>query len=134
MIFHGYCRSTASWRVRIALALKGIGAQQMFHHLRNGEQRAPDYLVINPQGLVPALVLDNEDVLTQSLAVIEYVNEVHPAPPLLPIDPVERAHVRAVALLIGCDVHPLQNLKVLDRVRALGGDDAAVHWRGAGCL
>lgn len=128
MILHGYFRSTASWRVRIALGLKGIAIDGRYHHLRKGEQRGSDYLAINPQGLVPALVLDEDQVLTQSLAIIEYLDEIHPEPALLPIDPVARAHARAVAQLIACDVHPLQNLKVLDRMRLLAGDEAASEW------
>lgn len=128
MILHGYFRSTASWRVRIALGLKGLEADQRFHHLRKGEQRAEDYLAVNPQGLVPTLVLDDASVLTQSLAIVEYLDEVYPDPPLLPASPLDRAHVRAMAQLIACDVHPVQNLKVLDRVRELGGEDAVTPW------
>lgn len=126
MILHGYFRSSASWRVRIALALKGLAPEQRFHHLRRGEQRAPDYLALNPQGLVPALTLDNGISLTQSLAIIEYLEERYPTPPLLPGDPVARARVRAFAQVIACDIHPIQNLKILARLRALGHDDAAV--------
>jgi maleylpyruvate isomerase len=127
MILHGYFRSTASWRVRIALGLKGLVAQQVFHHLRQGEQRAPDYLAINPQGLVPALVTDEGAVLTQSLAICEYLDETHPEPPLLPAQPLARAKVRAAAQLIASDIHPVQNLKVLQRLRDLGHDEAQVQ-------
>ena len=102
MILHGYFRSTASWRVRIALGLKGLAADQVAHHLRRGEQRDPAYLKLNPQGLTPAFVTDGGAVLTQSLAICEYLDEVHPAPPLLPSDPVERARVRAVAQAMLC--------------------------------
>lgn len=128
MILHGYFRSTASWRVRIALELKGLKAEQAFHHLRKGEQRSPAFLDVNPQGLVPALVIEDSTVLTQSLAIIEYLDEVFPNPPLLPTDPVARAKVRAVALAIACDIHPVQNLKVLARVAAVANADAASAW------
>lgn len=127
MILHGYFRSSASWRVRIALALKGLAAEQRFHHLRKGEQRAPDYLALNPQGLVPTLTLDGGAALTQSLAIIEYLEECHPTPALLPGDPVQRARIRAFAQVIACDIHPIQNLKILSRLRALGHDDAVVN-------
>ncbi|MBD7940039.1 maleylacetoacetate isomerase [Brevundimonas guildfordensis] len=120
MILHGYFRSTASWRVRIALGLKGLEAVQASHHLRKGDQRAPDYLALNPQGLLPAFVTDDGAVLTQSLAIIEYLDEVAPQPSLLPADAVLKAKVRAVAQVVACDIHPVQNLKVLQRLRDLG--------------
>lgn len=129
MTLHGYFRSTASWRVRIALGLKGLAPKQAPHHLRRGEQRAPDYLVLNPQGLTPAFVTDDGAVLTQSLAICEYLDEVHPEPPLLPSDAVERAKVRAVALAIACDIHPVQNLKVLQRLRNLAlAEEVVTTW------
>ncbi|MGV3579383.1 maleylacetoacetate isomerase [Brevundimonas sp.] len=129
MILHGYFRSTASWRVRIALGLKGLVAEQVSHHLRRGEQRAPDYLALNPQGLTPAFVTDDGAVLTQSLAICEYLDEVYPEHALLPADPVERAKVRAVALAIACDIHPVQNLKVLQRLRDLGlAEEVVTAW------
>src|ERR1700726_4041781 len=90
MKLHGYFRSSASYRVRIALNLKGLGAEHLPHHLRKGEQRDPSYLAINPQGLVPTLQ-DRGNVITQSLAIIEWLEETHPAPPLLPKDPLRRA-------------------------------------------
>jgi glutathione S-transferase len=96
MKLHGYFRSSASYRVRIALNLKGLSAEHLAHHLRKGEQCAPAFLAINPQGLVPALEADDA-VLTQSLAIIEWLDETHPAPPLLPKDPLRRAKVRAFA-------------------------------------
>jgi maleylpyruvate isomerase len=105
--------------VRIALNLKGVPVEHAFHHLRHGGQRAPDYLRLNPQGLVPALETDDGAVLTQSLAICEWLEETHPEPPLLPGDPLERARIRAFALAIACDIHPVQNLKVLARLRAL---------------
>lgn len=127
MILHGYFRSSAAWRVRIALALKGLRAEDVFHHLRRGEQRSADYLALNPQGLLPTLELDDGSALTQSLAIVEYLDETHPEPPLLPADLVERARVRAVAQAVACDIHPLQNLKVLKRLRELGQDEAQVQ-------
>ena len=128
MKLHGYFRSSASYRVRIALNLKGLSAEHLAHHLRKGEQCAPAYLAINPQGLVPTL--ENEDtVLTQSLAIIEWLDEIHPAPPLLPKDPLRRAKVRAFALVVACDTHPVQNLKVLARLRQFGlPEEQVTEW------
>jgi maleylpyruvate isomerase len=120
MKLHGYYRSTASWRVRIALNLKGLKADHLSRHLRKGEQRAPDYLACNPQGLVPTLEQQDGTALTQSLAIIEWLDETNPQPPLLPTDPLARAKVRAFAQVIACDTHPVQNLKVLARLRQLG--------------
>jgi maleylpyruvate isomerase len=120
MKLHGYFRSATSYRVRIALNLKGLSVQHLPRHLRKGEQRAPDYLSLNPQGLVPTLEDDSGGVLTQSLAIIEWLEETHPEPPLLPKDRLRRAKVRAVALVLACDTHPVQNLKVLARLRQLG--------------
>jgi maleylpyruvate isomerase len=120
MKLHGYFRSSASYRVRIALNLKGLTADHLTHHLRKGEQRDPGYLAINPQGLVPTLQDDGGIVLTQSLAIIEWLDETHPEPPLLPQDPLRRAKVRAFAMALACDTHPVQNLKVLARLRQLG--------------
>ncbi|MFK3891484.1 maleylacetoacetate isomerase [Sphingomonas sp. NPDC079357] len=125
-VLHGYFRSTAAYRVRIALNLKRVAWCDAFHHLRHGEQRAPAYLRLNPQGLVPALEWEGA-VLTQSLAICEYLDERIPAPPLLPANPVVRAHVRAFAQVIACDTHPVQNLRVLQRLRAARLDEAAVN-------
>jgi maleylpyruvate isomerase len=129
---HGYFRSSAAYRVRIALNLKGVSAEHIAHHLRKGEQRAPGYLAINPQGLVPALISDDGAGLTQSLAIIEWLDETFPKPPLQPREPLERARVRAFAFAIACDIHPVQNLKVLNRLRGLGLAedvvDAWAHW------
>jgi maleylpyruvate isomerase len=111
MKLHGFFRSSASWRVRIALNLKGLGTDHLPHHLRRGEQRDPAYLAINPQGLVPTLQ-DGNAIITQSLAIIEWLEETHPEPPLLPGDPLRRAHVRAFAQALACDVHPVQHLNV----------------------
>jgi maleylpyruvate isomerase len=117
---HGYFRSSASYRVRIALNLKGLTVEHLPHHLRKGEQRDPVYLALNPQGLVPTLVDDADIALTQSLAIIEWLEETYPEPPLLPSDVLQRARIRAFALAIACDIHPVQNLKVLERLRQLG--------------
>jgi maleylpyruvate isomerase len=126
LVLHGFWRSTASWRVRIALGLKGLAWTGVPHHLRLGEQSAPEYLALNPQGFVPALVVGG-DVLTQSMAICEYLDEVHPEPALLPGDPLARAKVRAAAQVIGCDIHPVQNLKVLKMLRKRGLDEAATN-------
>jgi maleylpyruvate isomerase len=126
MKLHGYFRSSASYRVRIALNLKGLSAEHLTHHLRKGEQRAPSYLAINPQGLVPTLEDDDGTILTQSLAIIEWLDDIHPEPPLLPKDPLRRAHVRAFAQAVACDTHPVQNLKVLSRLRELGVSEEQV--------
>jgi len=129
MKLHGYFRSSASYRVRIALNLKGLATEHLPHHLRKGEQRAPAYLAINPQGLVPTLEDDVGAVLTQSLAIIEWLDETHPAPPLLPKDPLRRAKVRAFAQALACDTHPVQNLKVLARLRQLGrAEEKVTEW------
>jgi maleylpyruvate isomerase len=129
MKLHGYFRSSASYRVRIALNLKGLSAQHLPHHLRKGEQRAPDYLCLNPQGFVPTLEDDSGAILIQSLAIIEWLDETHPEPPLLPTDPFARARVRAVAQVLACDTHPVQNLKVLARLRELGlPEDKVTGW------
>ena len=120
MKLHGYFRSSASYRVRIALNLKGLDADHLSHHLRKGEQRDPAFLALNPQGLVPALQDDAGAVLTQSLAIIEWLEETQPQPALLPKDPLRRAKVRAFAQVLACDTHPVQNLKVLARLRELG--------------
>jgi len=126
---HGYFRSSAAYRVRIALNLKDLSAEHLPHHLRKGEQTAPDYLILNPQGLVPTLEGDDGDILTQSLAIIEWLDETHPTPPLLPLDALQRAKARAFALAIACDIHPVQNLKVLARLRQLGlPEEKVTEW------
>ncbi len=129
MKLHGYFRSSAAWRVRIALNLKGVAVEHVPHHLRKGEHCLPAYLAKNPQGFVPTLELDDGTLLTQSLAILEWLDEAHPDPPLLPPDPVRRARVRAFALAIACDIHPLQNLKSLGRLRSYGlPEDAVTGW------
>ena len=117
MKLYDYFRSSAAYRVRIALNLKGLVPERAFVHLRNNVQRSDDYLALNPQGLVPMLVADDGAVLTQSLAIIEYLDEAYPKPPLLPAAPAERARVRGIALEIACDIHPLNNLRVLQYLK-----------------
>ena len=126
MILHGYWRSGAAYRTRIALALKGLAYEQQGIDLRTGAQRSEAFVALNPQGMVPALEIDGA-VLTQSPAILEWLEETHPAPALLPAGPVERAHVRAMAALIGCDIHPLNNLRVGKALReTFGADQGAV--------
>ena len=128
----GYFRSGAAYRVRIALNLKGLTVEHAFRHLRKGEQRAPDYLALNPQGLVPTLITDDGSALTQSLAIIEWLDETWPEPPLLPAEPWARARVRAFAQAIASDTRPVQNLRVLNRLRALGhAEEAVTAWAGS---
>ena len=112
MKLYTYFRSSAAFRVRIALNLKGLGYEPAFVHLRRGDQHKPEYSAINPQALVPALI-DDDRLLTQSLAIIEYLDEKHPSPPLLPKDLNGRARVRSISMLIACEIHPLNNLRVL---------------------
>ncbi|MEO8487772.1 MAG: maleylacetoacetate isomerase [Betaproteobacteria bacterium] len=114
MKLYDYFRSSASYRVRIALNLKGIAAERAYVPLRRGAQRDAAFLALNPQGLVPALAIDDGPPLTQSLAILEYLEETQSGPPLLPADPRGRARVRGIALQIACDIHPLDNLRVLE--------------------
>ncbi len=135
MKLYTYYRSSAAYRVRIALNFKGIAYEAVPVDLRPGAHRRPEYLALNPQGLVPALE-DGSALLAQSVAIIEYLEETHPDPPLLPRTPLERARVRSLALAIACDLHPLNNLRVLNYLRSpLGHDEDAVnawyrHWVG----
>lgn len=137
LTLHGYWRSSAAYRVRIALNLKGLDYAQVTHDLRAGEQRSADYLARNPQGLVPALDADGT-FLTQSPAILEWLEERHPAPPLLPNGLNDRAVVRAMAALVCCDIHPLNNLRVLSALRTdLAASEAHVgqwiaRWMNAG--
>lgn len=137
MKLYGYFRSSAAYRVRIALNIKGLAAGQAFIHLRRGEQNQDSYRGLNPEGLLPTLEHDGHR-LAQSLAIIEYLEEIRPQPPLLPAAPADRAYVRGVALAIACDIHPLNNLRVLKYLKSdLGQDQAQVdrwysHWIATG--
>jgi len=137
MILHGYWRSSASFRVRIALNWKGIQADAHGVDLRIGAHHAPDYLALNPQGLVPSLE-DGPLLLSQSLAIIEYLEEIQPNPSLLPARPADRARVRAAALAVTCDIHPLNNPRVVNYLRGEMGqsqdaiDVWARHWIAEG--
>jgi maleylacetoacetate isomerase len=131
MKLYTFFRSSASYRVRIALNLKGLAYESLPVHLRRGggEQHSADYKKKNPQELVPALE-DQGRILTQSLAIIEYIEERHPEPPLLPKEPADRALVRAMALAVACEIHPIQNLRVLNHVKSefKQSDEAANVW------
>lgn len=128
---HEFLLSSASYRVRIALNLKGLDYESRSYRLRDGEQRAPDYLNLNPAGLVPSLEIDGQ-TLTQSLAIIEYLDARFPEPRLIPQDAGERAWIMALAQTIVCDIHPLNNLRVLGYLKSdLGQDEGAVQrWYG----
>ncbi|HEY6603506.1 MAG TPA: maleylacetoacetate isomerase [Xanthobacteraceae bacterium] len=136
MQLYTYFRSSAAYRVRIALNVKGLSAEMVPIHLQKegGLNKKPEYRAVNPQMRVPTLRLDSGELLTQSLAIIEYLDEVHRDPPLLPRDPVERAKVRALAQLIACDIHPLNNVSPLRYLKnELGQDQAKIdrwyhHW------
>ena len=123
LVLHSHWRATAPYRVRIALNLKGLAFDYAAVDLRAGEQRGPNYRRVNPQGLTPALETGDGRVLTQSLAILEWLEETHPAPPLLPAGAHERAVVRAMAGIVACDVHPLNNLRVQQQLKALGVDE-----------
>jgi maleylacetoacetate isomerase len=132
-----YWRSTASYRVRICLNLKGIAAEQVFVHLRKGEQRQPAHLARNPAGLVPVWQ-DKHGTLTQSLAIIAYLDEVYPDPPLLPGNPWQRALIHEMALMVAADIHPIGNLRVLEQLSSVFVASAEQraewqrHWIGLG--
>ena len=127
MKLYTYFRSSAAFRVRIALGLKGIAWEPVYVNLPQGEHRADAYAAINPQALVPVLE-DRGLRVAQSLAILEYLEETHPEPPLLPADPAGRARVRSLALLVACEIHPLNNLRVLEYLRdALGQNEEQIH-------
>ncbi|MCC7045938.1 MAG: maleylacetoacetate isomerase [Alphaproteobacteria bacterium] len=136
-LLHGYFRSSAAYRARIALNLKGIAYDQRSYHLRKGEQLGEALRAVNPAQLVPALETDG-NLLTQSLAIIEYLEETHPQPALLPKDPAGRARVRAIALNVACEIHPLNNLRVLGYLEKTLGHDQQTrdrwyrHWVDTG--
>ena len=132
LVLHDYYRSSASYRVRIALNLKGVDYERVAVNLLEGEQKGPEYRALNPQGFVPMLEMDGQR-LTQSLAIIAWLNASRPKPPLFPDDAAEAAHVRSLALTIACDIHPLNNVRVLKRLSALGiaqemRDEWYRHW------
>lgn len=131
MKLYNFFRSGTSHRLRIALNLKGLSYDYVAVDLRKSEHQGPDFKALNPQGLVPALV-DGEQVLTQSVAIIEWLEERYPTPALLPYDANDRVHVRALAAIVGCDIHPVNNKRILDTLRAsFGADDAAINqWCG----
>ena len=134
MKLYTYFRSSAAFRVRIALNLKRLVYEPVFVHLAKGEHRQPEYMHLNPQALLPTLVLDDGTRLTQSLAIIEWLDEKHPAPSLVPNDALQRARVRSLAYLVACEIHPLNNLRVLQHLRrALGQNQEQIdswyrHW------
>lgn len=127
LTLHGYWRSSAAYRVRIALNLKGVEYAQTPHDLLKGEQRDPGYVAIAPQGLVPALDIGSGTILTQSPAILEWIEERYPEPPLLPEDREARAAVRAMAAVVGCDIHPVNNLRILKALkRDMGQEQSAI--------
>jgi maleylacetoacetate isomerase len=134
MKLYTYWRSLATFRVRIALNLKGLGYDSVYVDLDAGQQRAAEFKAVNPQMVIPALVEDDGNVLYQSMAIMEYLNEVYPEPPLLPADAIERAQVRAFAQIIACDIHPLNNLVALNYLKGplahaqAEADDWYRHW------
>lgn len=131
MQLHNFFRSGTSHRLRIALNLKGLSYDYVAVDLRKNEHQTGSFKLLNPQGLVPTLV-DGNQVLTQSVAIIEWLEELHPTPALLPTDVNDRAHVRALAAIVGCDIHPVNNKRILDTLRSnFGADDAAINdWCG----
>lgn len=135
---YNYFRSSTSVRVRVALNLKGLAYRYQGVHLVEGQQHSEDYRRLNPEGLVPALAISGHGVLSQSLAIMEYLDETHPEPPLMPADPLGRARVRSLSQLVACDIHPVNNLRVLNRLRekfSADSDDIKAwfrHWASRG--
>lgn len=129
MKLYTYYRSSAAYRVRIALNLKGLQHEDTFVHLRRQDQRGSDYLSVNPQGLVPTLI-DDDTTIGQSMAILEYLEERYPEPPLMPLSPAGRARVRQLAMIVACDIHPIDNLKVLNFLtQDLGvSEDGRLRW------
>lgn len=127
---YDYFRSSAAYRVRIALNLKGLDYHSVAVNLVDGDQRSDDYLALNPQGLVPALTTGEGDLLTQSIAILEWLEETWPEPALLPAEPLDRARVRAMVQTIACDIHPLNNTRVLNYLTGTLGvsDEARLAW------
>lgn len=140
LTLHGYWRSGTSYRTRIALNLKGLDYAQVTHDLRKGEQKDPAYLALQPQGLVPALEVgegDERRAIPQSVAILEWLEDVYPEPALLPADPADRAMVRAMCAAIGSDIHPVNNLRILKQLKRMGHDQEAIdgwarHWIAEG--
>lgn len=136
IVLHNYFRSSTSFRVRAALNLKELDYDYVAHHLRLGGHRSAEFLSVNPQGLVPSMVWQDGTVLNQSLAIIEFLDEIKPDPALLPGDAFDRARIRTISQMIGCDIHPVNNLRILNALRSrFGGQDEAVadwfrHWVG----
>ena len=130
MIVYDYFRSSAAFRLRIALNLKGLKPERRYIHLGNNAHRTDDYRAINPQGFVPYMIDDDGFEMSQSLAMIEYLDETHPEPPLMPTDIKQRAFARSVAQLIACDIHPVNNKRVLDKLVSdfQAGDDVTTRW------
>jgi maleylacetoacetate isomerase len=130
MKLYTMARSSAAFRARIALNLKGLSYESIPKALVKNEHRTPEYLALNPQGLIPALETDDGAVVSQTLAIAEFLDELHPEPRFLPTDPVARAHVRSMALAIACDIHPLNNLRVLNYLRneLAQSEDAVMAW------
>ncbi len=126
MILHDFALSSASYRVRIALNLKGLDYETRSYRLRAGDQRGTDYIAINPAGLVPTVEIDGR-IITQSLAIIDYLDATRVEPRLIPVDPAERSRVLAIALTIACDVHPLNNLRVLQYLETVMGQDGTAR-------
>ncbi|MDH7798200.1 MULTISPECIES: maleylacetoacetate isomerase [unclassified Beijerinckia] len=129
-IVHGAVRSSAAYRVRIVMKLKGLAYREIFLDLAGGDQNKDDYRAVNPQGLVPALVCPDGAVINQSMAIIEYLDDMHPEQPVMPRDARSRARVRALSQMIACDIHPINNMRVRNHIRDLFPDDpnAVTTW------